>query len=90
VTITHPFHPLRNQKFFMLRTRKVSGNTILTLKGDIQGTFAVPEEWTDYLKGGSEHYGSQSHIPGSAFLCIHRLLELTQLIDQLNHKRLYT
>lgn len=87
MTITHPFHPLRNQKFFMLRTRKVSGNTILTLKGDIQGTFAVPEEWTDYLEG-FEHHEPRSHVPGSAFLCIHRLLELTQLIDQLNHKRL--
>lgn len=73
----------------MLRTRKVSGDTILTLQGEIQGTFAVPEEWTDYLKG-PEHHGTHSHIPGSAFLCIHRLLELTQLIDQLNHKRLDT
>jgi hypothetical protein len=45
--ITHPFHPLRGQRFSILKTRRVSGIDTLLLQGTAMGTFAVPREWTD-------------------------------------------
>ena len=45
--ITHPYHPLRGQRFPILKTRRVSGVDTLVLRGSSMGTFAVPQEWTD-------------------------------------------
>ena len=40
-------HPLRNQRFPILKTRIVSGCQTLILQGTDRGTFAIPMEWTD-------------------------------------------
>ena len=45
--ITHPFHPLRGQRFPVLNKRRVSGIDGLILRGTTGGTFYVPREWTD-------------------------------------------
>src|SRR5271166_5806684 len=45
--ITHPFHPLRGQRFAVLKSRCLSGIESLILRGGAGGTFAVPREWTD-------------------------------------------
>ena len=50
--ITHPFHPLRGQRFAILKTRRVSGIDTLVLQGTSMGTFAVPQQWTDQEGGG--------------------------------------
>jgi hypothetical protein len=49
--ITHPFHPLRGQRFPILKTRRVSGIDTLVLQGTSMGTFAVPYQWTDQGDG---------------------------------------
>jgi Family of unknown function (DUF5372) len=46
-TITHPFHPLKGQRFDILKTRRLGGVDTLILRGSQRGTFSVPREWTD-------------------------------------------
>ena len=45
--ITHPFHPLRGQRFAVLKIRRVSGVATLSMRHADLGSFAVPQEWTD-------------------------------------------
>ena len=47
VEITHPFHPLKGQRFPVLKLRRVQGVETLILQGTSHGSFAVPREWTD-------------------------------------------
>ena len=47
-TITHPFHPLRQQRFEVLKTRRVSGVETLILRHPELGSYAVAQEWTDW------------------------------------------
>jgi Family of unknown function (DUF5372) len=46
--VIHPFHPLRGQKFVVLKIRKVSGVETLSLRHPDLGSFAMPREWTDW------------------------------------------
>jgi hypothetical protein len=46
--ITHPFHPLRGQRFPVLKIRLVSGVPCVSLRHADRGSFAVPQEWTDW------------------------------------------
>jgi hypothetical protein len=46
--ITHPFHPLRGQRFAVLKVRRVSGIPCVSLRHADLGSFAVPQEWTDW------------------------------------------
>jgi hypothetical protein len=46
--VTHPFHPLRGQRFVVLKIRRVSGVETLSLRHVELGSFAVPREWTDW------------------------------------------
>jgi hypothetical protein len=46
--ITHPFHPLRGQRFAVLKVRRVSGVATLSMRHADLGSFAVPQEWTDW------------------------------------------
>ena len=46
--ITHPFHPLRGQRFPVLKIRRVSGVPCVSLRHADRGSFAVPQEWTDW------------------------------------------
>jgi len=46
--ITHPFHPLRQQRFEVLKTRRVSGVDTLILRHPQLGSYAVVQEWTDW------------------------------------------
>jgi hypothetical protein len=45
--VTHPFHPLRGQRFLILKSRTCSGRPTLILEGGECGTFSVLREWTD-------------------------------------------
>ena len=47
-TITHPFHPLRNQRFEVLKTRRVAGTDTLILRHPDRGSYTVAREWTDW------------------------------------------
>jgi hypothetical protein len=47
VEITHPFHPLRGQRFAVLKTKRHADLQILFLHGTSRGTFGFPLDWTD-------------------------------------------
>jgi hypothetical protein len=58
--ILHPFHPLRGQRFEVLKTRRVAGIDTLSLRALERGTISIAREWTDWadpsgcnLMGGS-------------------------------------
>jgi hypothetical protein len=46
--VTHPFHPLRGQRFAVLKVRKLSGVATLSVRHPELGSFALPQEWTDW------------------------------------------
>jgi hypothetical protein len=46
--ITHPFHPLRGQKFVVLKLRRVSGVATLSVRHPDLGSFALRQDWTDW------------------------------------------
>lgn len=81
-TLTHPFHPLRNQRFRVLKVRKVAGEDTLILQGSYRGTFAVPKEWTDQADPNPGDYAAG----GPAFLCSRCLLRLSHIIDRVSNK----
>jgi hypothetical protein len=45
--IRHPFHPLRGQRFQVLKTRRVAGIETLLLRDLAHGSFSVARDWTD-------------------------------------------
>jgi hypothetical protein len=53
VEITHPFHPLRGEKFAVLKLRTVSGVATLSVRHPDLGSFAIPEDWTDWSVANS-------------------------------------
>ena len=57
--VTHPFHPLRGQRFRIVQSRVWAGRAKLILEGGDCGTFSVWREWTDRdpANGGSDHQG---------------------------------
>jgi hypothetical protein len=58
--VTHPFHPLRGQRFVVLKLRTVSGVETLSLRHADLGSFALPREWTDWGPPGFQpHAGEQ-------------------------------
>ncbi|NTW12147.1 MAG: hypothetical protein HGA30_02425 [Anaerolineales bacterium] len=46
--VIHPYHPLRDLLFPVLKNRTVSGVPTLILRGTRGGTFAIPRDWTDW------------------------------------------
>src|SRR5271155_1235020 len=52
--VTHPFHPLRGQRFVVLKVRHVSGIETLSLRHADLGSFAMPREWTDWAPPGGQ------------------------------------
>jgi hypothetical protein len=45
--ITHPFHPLKGQRFAILKIRKIAGREVLSLYDDKRGSLPIPRDWTD-------------------------------------------
>jgi len=46
--IRHPFHPLRGQRFEVLKKRRVAGVDTLILREREHGSFSIAREWTDW------------------------------------------
>jgi hypothetical protein len=80
--ITHPFHPFRNQKFQILKRKKIGNIDTLFLKGSYRGTFAVPREWTDKADP-SIYYSLGIHSPILDFRCLLKLIDVT---ENLSHR----
>src|SRR5271165_646201 len=45
--ITHPFHPLKGQRFAILKIRKVAGREVFSLYDEQRGSLPIPRDWTD-------------------------------------------
>ena len=73
--VTHPFHPLRGQRFRILQSRVWASRGKLILEGGDCGTFSVWREWTDRdpANGISENKGGPLLAPAP-------LLELAALL----------
>ena len=77
-TITHPFHPLRGQRFKVLSSKTFNERDILSLKTSIQGTgsLAIPRAWTDRA--------DPSPVDAlSTLLSLPHLLKLVDLVNTL-------
>jgi hypothetical protein len=79
--IRHPFHPLRGQRFEVLKQRKVAGIDTLLLRQKECGSVSVAREWTDWAD--SSAYELLGLAPQR--LDVHLLLELVTLLEQLNN-----
>ena len=76
--ITHPFHPLHGRRFSVLQIRRVSGVAILSMRHADLGSFAAPQEWTDW--------GAPQELNGtSLFIDAIGLCELATIVNFLVH-----
>jgi len=77
--VVHPFHPLRGQRFVVLKVRTVSGVETLSLRHTDLGSFAMPREWTDWALPGSQVCSGDERLLVDAF----GLVALAELIVSL-------
>jgi Family of unknown function (DUF5372) len=77
--ICHPFHPLRGQRFQVLKERRTGGIDTFLLRDPDHGTFSIAREWTD--RAGPSSYGSLGLPPRR--LDAEALFELAILLEQL-------
>jgi hypothetical protein len=77
--IRHPFHPLRSQRFEVLKKRRVAGVDTLILRELERGSFSIAREWTDWADP------SPSDSPGfpPRRFDAHSLFELVALQEDL-------
>jgi uncharacterized protein DUF5372 len=77
--IRHPFHPLRGQRFQVLKARRIAGIDTLLLRELDRGSFSIAREWTDRADPSS--YSSLDLPPRQ--LDAESLFELAALLEQL-------
>jgi hypothetical protein len=65
--VVHPFHPLRGQRFVVLKIRRVSGVETLSLRHADFGSFAMPREWTDWAPPGAQASANATPLLMDAF-----------------------
>ena len=81
--IRHPFHPLRGQRFEVLKKRRVAGVDTLILRELERGSFSVAREWTDWADPTlSDSLG----LPPQR-LNVRSLLELATLLEGLTKSK---
>jgi hypothetical protein len=76
VEIIHPFHPLKGQRFEVLKRGPIAGKETLTLKDSAGETFSVQKDWTDCSEL------AQMPLP-QVFLKFDCLLEIAKMIEKL-------
>jgi len=80
VEIRHPFHPLRGQRFAVLKKRRVAGHETLIVCDPARGTFSVRREWTDRADPSEcATAGATAH-----YFAYEQLLELIDLVNSLS------
>src|SRR6266481_1378471 len=77
--VIHPFHPLRGQRFVVLKVRRVAGVETLSLRHHDLGSFAMAREWTDWAPPGAPAVSVGKSLMIDAF----GLLSLTELVTSL-------
>jgi hypothetical protein len=78
--VVHPFHPLRGQRFVVLKIRRVSGVEMLSLRHADLGSFAMPREWTDWAPPDKQACGKGAPLVVDAFGLV-ALAELIACLD---------
>jgi hypothetical protein len=79
--IRHPFHPLRGQRFQVLKARRIAGIDTLLVRELDRGTFSIAREWTDWADPSPyEPLGLPPRL-----LKADSLFELATLLEQLSH-----
>jgi hypothetical protein len=76
-TITHPFHPLSGKNIQILKTRKIGGRIVLTLRNEHVGNINVPADWTDYFSTDQNTYGTPDVL-----ISVESLLALCELMKK--------
>jgi hypothetical protein len=79
--IRHPFHPLRGQRFQVLKARRIAGVDTLLLRELDRGSFSIAREWTDWADPSP--YDSLDLPPRR--LDADSLFELAALLERLTH-----
>jgi len=79
--VVHPFHPLRGQRFVVLKVRCVSGVETLSLRHAELGSFAMPRDWTDWAPPGTQVCASGGALLVDAF-GLNALAELIASVDR--------
>ena len=78
--IRHPFHPLRGQRFQVLKARRITGIDTLLLRELDRGSFSIAREWTDWADPSPYDSLGQPRRRVDA----DSLLELAKLLEQLS------
>ena len=81
--IRHPFHPLRGQRFEVLKKRRVAGVDTLILRELERGSFSVAREWTDWA---DPTLSDSAGLPPQR-LNVRSLLELANLLEALTKSK---
>jgi hypothetical protein len=79
--ITHPFHPLRGQKFVVLKLRRVSGVPTLSVRHPDLGSFALQQDWTDWSAPDALPVSQATSLMIDAF----GLVDLAIIVESLIH-----
>jgi hypothetical protein len=80
--IRHPFHPLRGQRFEVLKKRRIAGVDTLIVRELERGSFSVAREWTDW----ADPSPSDSLDQAARRLDAQALFELVALLEGLAKK----
>ena len=75
--ITHPFHPLKGQRFAILKIRKMGDLEVLSLYDDKRGSLPIPRDWTDQALL-SPHEGLIAPAPILDARCLLKLQDLVR------------
>lgn len=78
--ITHPFHPLRGQRFEVLKAKRCASDLVLSLKSATGTIFPVPRDWTDIAPPSPYEPGAEPIL--DAWL----LLEMSQLVEDVRNR----
>src|SRR5579859_755963 len=81
--IRHPFHPLRGQRFQVLKARRIAGIDTLLLRELDRGSFSIARDWTDWANPSP--YRSLGLPPRR--LDADSLFELATLLEQLSFRK---
>jgi hypothetical protein len=80
-TVTHPFHPLRGQRFRILKIRRVAGREVLSLQDQQKGVFPLAREWTDQAPPSFGAAGPEAALVLEPS-CLVQLAELIKILKQ--------
>ena len=79
--ITHPFHPLKGQRYAILKIRKIAGREVFSLYDEKKGSLPIPRDWTDQAVLSAD-VGLIEPAPILDARCLLKLHDLVQAITK--------